>query len=846
MLYVYVKNSQNKSVHSSYLDTFIQENNLFFNEIYPLKDNGIEYERRETPTSTTLTVLPVDLILNLAIIGLTSNSPDLVIGVLPNGTLTYEYNQKQGTRGLALSPILGLRINSILVENVSIENEVHNTPIYYVAHESGHTYGLCDEESNEWPKQDGIAGFPLNLCPNGDDDPVDGKLDDACKEADGGYNNYSNKGCRALTFRELHSYNNQNNNFTIVDNQEVFRNFMGYNMPSDRRWISKESYEFLLDELTEEPPERGEGILISAFVYKNGSYKVKDAYMMNSLPLENNNSNKTYNYSIKLYDANNSLLFEKKFHPSFMYITAEGETVTSNVSVVVFAAPFNSSLDNIQFLTNGSVMEQVNRSPNTPSITLVEPVGGEVYLNSFNVTWNASDADNDSLTYFVQISNDNGSNWTTIAVDLNVTYLELDNADFSYGTNYKAKVYVSDGINTNSSESASNFTIVPPPSVSVNGIDEVYSLWSLKLHEVEIENDGGQDLDYLQWSFNTGLETVNSTINASLESNDVMNLLFEYNYSSGGWMNVSLYAYDNNKSVNDTYSELFFVGDLLVGGFKQLYGNATLRAFEFLISNQGSTSLTNVGWTVNTSDNLVFSSGYLINLSAYETAFVLFEHNFSDSGSYNLTVNVSDDFNPYNRTLDLFIPDIVINDFRIVNQSDNIVTFGFGLENALSNVMNASYTLYTGLENLTNSSISIGSGQNINFSVEANYSTYGDYTAILNTSDDQGHSIEDSLSVSVNELAVSGLQKLYSSSTLAVFEFIVENLFSINKTFSWSFDTNDTAGTIWSDDTITLTSDENITVFFEHNFSSTGTYEVSARANTSSATYSESLNTTIG
>ncbi|KYK25220.1 hypothetical protein AYK26_06395 [Euryarchaeota archaeon SM23-78] len=279
-------------------------------------------------------------------------------------------------------------------------------------------------------------------------------------------------------------------------------------------------------------------------------------------------------------------------------------------------------------------------------------------------------------------------------------------------------------------------------------------------------------------------------------------MLIEYNYSSGGWMNVSLFAWDDNKSVNDTLIEQFFVGDLRVGGFKELYGNVTLRVFEFLISNQGNTTLTNVGWTVNTSDGVVFSSDETINLSPFEVAYVLFEHNFSDTGSYNLTVNVSDDFSAYNRSLDLFIPDIVINDFRIINQSDNIVNFGFGLENMLNKIMNASYTLNSGVQNLTNASIIINPGENINFTVEANYTSYGDFTAILNASDNHGHSTSDSVSVSVNELLISGLQKLSSTDTLA-------------------------------------------SILFEHNFSSTGNYEVSARANTSNANYSESLNVSL-
>ncbi len=100
-------------------------------------------------------------------------------------------------------------------------------------------------------------------------------------------------------------------------------------------------------------------------------------------------------------------------------------------------------------------------------------------------------------------------------------------------------------------------------------------------------------------------------------------------------------------------------------------------------------------------------------------------------------------------------------------------------------------------------------------------------------------------SINLKELNITNFSKLYSNSTDAILEFIVKNLFSVNKTFTWSLSTNDTAGTIWSNQQTTLTPNENVSIMIQHNFSSTGTYQLTAKANTTSTNYTESLNITL-
>jgi hypothetical protein len=710
------------------------------------------------------------------------------------------------------------------------------------AHEIGHTFGLCDEYNRSlWLIQNNTR---MGGCPNAKNKTT-GSFRDDCK----GTNPYGqlNDGCpveNESIIKNLFFFGSS----APLSPDNLTNLYGSFNEPKIQRWINKESYLEILNKknsfsLVYEPTSI---VFIKGRIYANFTVLLDAFYVMSDGFIINQTQYAGGNFSIKLKDKFNTTLVNISFTPEFDVYYDNGSIEQINQSSFFISLPFNN-VSQFLFLNNatGQVLNSRNVSAYIPNVTLISPNGGQRFENPFNISWNASDLDNDTLAYAVLISADNGTSWSTLAIDLNTSFYEVSNAWFNYGTNYKVKVLATDGVNTGSDFSDSNFTIVPPPSVKVNSIDEIYSNESYKIYEVKIENDGSQTLSNLSWRFNTGLTIINSTMNTTLAVNEVMTFLFAYNYSSGGWMNVSLFAFDNNKSVNDSLLDLFFVGDLMVGGFKELFGNVTERVFEFIMSNQGNNTLTNVRWTVRTGNNYNFSSSSAINLSAYDSAYVIFDYNFSNTGSYNMTVNVSDSFNPDNRSLSLFIPDIVINNFTILNQSDSIVNFSFGLQNMLNKPVNASYKLNTGVQNISNTSIILSPSQNINFTVPVNYTIYGNFTAILNASDNYSHSVTSSLNVSVKELLISDLQKLYSSGTMATFEFIIKNLFSTNKTFSWSFNTNNTAGIIWSTNATTLMPNENVSILVQHNFSNTGTYLVSARANTTKANYSQSLNVTI-
>jgi len=230
-------------------DTAIIENSIFLNKTYPIADDNLiirntsilyipsSFER----TSLGSIILLKNIYKKAKITG--KGSENRVIGVVPSGWFAAQ--GRRDTRGISLSPLY----SSAIV----IEDDIRHG----VAHEVGHTYGLCDEyNETTWGEQD----VPLHRCPNGDIND-DNNLDSNCVST----------GCPTSTFGEL---SNQ-------PEDETLYNFMGNASMPDKRWVSKDSYEHLLKEFskphTEQYPSR---VLVSGIIDKDGKVMLDDSYVL--------------------------------------------------------------------------------------------------------------------------------------------------------------------------------------------------------------------------------------------------------------------------------------------------------------------------------------------------------------------------------------------------------------------------------------------------------------------------------------------------------------------------------------------------------------------------------------
>lgn len=286
--------------------------------------------------------------------------------------------------------------------------------------------------------------------------------------------------------------------------------------------------------------------------------------------------------------------------------------------------------------------------------------------------------------------------------------------------------------------------------------------------------------------------------------------------------------------------------NITIISLKDIYSNNTFKVFEFVIKNNGGSALNITNWGMDFDDGNAVINSYTFNLSVSEEMPVFVEYNYASTGRYVVIVNVTSENLSAFKDLNIDVGDLVITSLDYLYVDENTVVFeAIILNSGDFPINNINWSFNTGEDTHYAASLfTLSDNENISIVFENNYSSYGaknyNFTAFTanKTSSKTG-------SIELKELDIINFSNIYSNSTNVIFEFIVKNLFSTSKDFGWSIATNDTAGIIRSTDTITLADDENTSILFEHNFSASGTYQITVTANTSAANYSESISLTI-
>ena len=113
----------------------------------------------------------------------------------------------------------------------------------------------------------------------------------------------------------------------------------------------------------------------------------------------------------------------------------------------------------------------ITRTTNAPQVTITDPPSGAALDENTIIKWDASDADNDTLTFSVQYSHD-GAKWIPLASNLQAFELALDPstlpATSSNGAGAEIRVTASDGFNTVAA-TVSNLELDPnqPPTAVI-------------------------------------------------------------------------------------------------------------------------------------------------------------------------------------------------------------------------------------------------------------------------------------------------------------------------------------------------------------------------------------------
>ncbi|MFH1840080.1 MAG: LamG domain-containing protein [Nanoarchaeota archaeon] len=147
-------------------------------------------------------------------------------------------------------------------------------------------------------------------------------------------------------------------------------------------------------------------------------------------------------------------------------------------------------------------------------------------------------------------------NVSNINVYFNITEYIWDVSDLEELSTYKVRIMSSDGsLNSSWDESDADFTIVGSScgDLCADNLSVIYENSSEMIFSFNINNLNNVTLQDINWTFNTGEETINSDYNnISLESNEDMFVYFDYNYSAEG--NYTVTATANSDGLSDSTS----------------------------------------------------------------------------------------------------------------------------------------------------------------------------------------------------------------------------------------------------------------------------------------------------
>lgn len=314
---------------------------------------------------------------------------------------------------------------------------------------------------------------------------------------------------------------------------------------------------------------------------------------------------------------------------------------------------------------------------------------------------------------------------------------------------------------------------------------------------------------------------------------DLLNLTGKQIYDDG-YSNRTYSRIDVYKAIMAVNASLLQITDL-----NEVYSEDNQRIFRFTIKNANLSNITNISWQADISDGQgkIKGNENITSLLFGESTVVLFMHNFSSAGVYNLTVTAWSGNLIYTRSILINISgtNIAITELSDVGTANQQKTFRFNIKNfGGSQTNNLSWSFDFGDSATVSSEIpfNLSSSGEIYTLLQHNYGVAGNYTVnatvyyngIINTS------LTKNISVPSINLEVSGLAVVNSSQNDRIFRFLIYNpLSSSLGNVNWTLDFGDGNSTS-STANVILPSGEYVYVLAEHNYISSGNFDVNATA----------------
>ncbi|MBN2548276.1 MAG: carboxypeptidase regulatory-like domain-containing protein [Anaerolineales bacterium] len=203
-------------------------------------------------------------------------------------------------------------------------------------------------------------------------------------------------------------------------------------------------------------------------------------------------------FKLEARDASGNSLGAVQFDGLFFDLETNPVSVSPFLVLLPVADP--AQVAEIVFSTpGGQTVDTMRRSASAPQVSF-DPLPAEIQ-DQATITWQASDADGDSLLSTLYSSKDGGLSWQLLGVDMPVNSYSLDVKELPGGSTV-FKVSVSDGFNT--AESVSSLVSMPdqPPVITIIqpwGVEfDGQEMVSLEAVAYDLE-DGLLSANAIQW-----------------------------------------------------------------------------------------------------------------------------------------------------------------------------------------------------------------------------------------------------------------------------------------------------------------------------------------------------------
>lgn len=257
-------------------------------------------------------------------------------------------------------------------------------------------------------------------------------------------------------------------------------------------WISPHTYRKLFDSPFLQPngaaglplanfkPEAevtaGGTLLVSGVIYPNGNVSQPEIIRLEGTAFDNGSAfspNIQFtpppgdDYCVKLQASDNRTLAQQCFEAGFTDL----ETGLPTESSSYFFTLSNVNIDEVAHISvSKHDVQLISTTPSQtpPQVTVTYPNGGERLSGQASITWNASDADGDTLLYDILYSPDGGQSWLPLAIRLSQTSYTFQTGQLPASTNALIRVIATDDFHTSQDESNAPFVLAAPMQNSLN------------------------------------------------------------------------------------------------------------------------------------------------------------------------------------------------------------------------------------------------------------------------------------------------------------------------------------------------------------------------------------------